>query len=78
MVCSFIFGNKGSVIQSGAYIYTLGEFKVGSYRAAISREIANHSPGIQILSYPSGITGGVIGEANSLRFTVTDIDNDLF
>lgn len=70
-------GNKGSVIQSGAYIYTLGEFKVGSYRAAISREIANHSPGIQILSYPSGITGGVIGEANSLRFTVTDIDNDL-
>ena len=33
-------GNKGSVIQSGAYIYTLGEFKVGSYRAAISREVA--------------------------------------
>lgn len=70
-------GNKGSVIQSGDYLYTLGEFKVGSYRAAISREVANHSPGIQILSYPSGITGGVIGEANSLRFTVTDIDNDL-
>ena len=70
-------GNKGSVIQSGDYIYTLGEFKVGSYRAAISREVANHSPDIQILSYPSGITGGVIGEANSVRFTVTDIDNDL-
>ena len=70
-------GNKGSVIQSGAYIYTLGEFKVGSYRAAISREVANHRPGIQILSYPSGITRGVIGETNPLRFTVTDIDNDL-
>ena len=70
-------GNKGSVIQSGDYIYTLGEFKVGSYRAAISREVANHRPGIQILSYPSGITGGVIDEVNSLRFTVTDIDNDL-
>ena len=70
-------GNKGSVIQSGDYIYTLGEFKVGSYRAAISREVANHRPGIQILSYPSGITRGVIGETNSLRFTVTDIDNDL-
>ena len=70
-------GNNGAVVQSGDYNYTLSEFKVGSYRAAISREVANHRPGIQILSYPSGITGGVIGEANSLRFTVSDIDNDL-
>jgi len=70
-------GDKGSVIQSGDYNYTLGEFKVGSYRAAISREVANHRPGIKILSRPSGITGGVISETDPLRFTVTDIDNDL-
>ena len=69
-------GSKGSVIQSGDYNYSLGGLNVGSYRAAIGREVANHSPSIKILSYPSGISGGVIGETNSLKFTVYDIDND--
>ena len=31
-------GNKGSVVKSGDYNYTLGGLKVGSYRAAIGRE----------------------------------------
>ena len=34
-------GNKGSVVQSGAYNYTLGGLKVGSYRAVIGREAVN-------------------------------------
>lgn len=33
-------GSKGAVVQSGDYNYTLGGLKVGSYRAAISREVA--------------------------------------
>ena len=71
-------GNINSTVVYDGWRYTLGALKVGDYRAAVSRTSSiNHSPGIQILSYPSGITGGVIGEANSLRFTVTDIDNDL-
>jgi len=70
-------GNINSTVDYDGWRYTLGALKVGDYRAAVSRTFINHSPGIQILSYPSGITGGVIGEANSLRFTVTDIDNDL-
>ena len=70
-------GNINSTVDYDGWRYTLGALKVGDYRAAVSRTSINHSPGIQILSYPSGITGGVIGEANSLRFTVTDIDNDL-
>ena len=70
-------GNENAVITHNSYNYKLGKFKVSNLRAAISREVANHSPGIQILSYPSGITGGVIGSNNSLKFTVTDIDNDL-
>ena len=32
-------GNKGSVIQSGDYNYTLSGLKVGSYRAAESRAL---------------------------------------
>lgn len=71
-------GNINSTVDYDGWRYTLGALKVGDYRAAVSRTSSiNHSPGIQILSYPSGITGGVIGEANSVRFTVTDIDNDL-
>lgn len=70
-------GDENAVITYNSYNYKLGKFKVSNLRAAISREVANHSPSVQILSYPSGITGGVIGETNSLRFTVTDIDNDL-
>ena len=73
-------GNINSTVDYDSWRYTLGALKVGDYRAAVSRTSItsiNHSPGIQILSYPSGISGGVIGETNSLRFTVTDIDNDL-
>lgn len=70
-------GDENAVITYNSYNYKLGKFKVSNLRAAISREVANHSPSVQILSYPSGITGGVIGETNSLKFTVTDIDNDL-
>ena len=70
-------GDENAVITYNNYNYKLGKFKVSNLRAAISRETANHSPDIQILSYPSGITRGVIGETNSLRFTVSDIDNDL-
>ena len=69
-------GNENAVITYNSYNYKLGKFKVSNLRAAISRETANHSPDIQILSYPTGITRGVIGETNSLRFTVSDIDND--
>ena len=32
-------GDKGSVIQSGDYNYTLGGLKVGSYRAVVGREV---------------------------------------
>ena len=69
-------GDENAVITYNSYNYKLGKFKVSNLRAAISRETANHSPDIQILSYPTGITRGVIGETNSLRFTVSDIDND--
>ena len=73
-----LFETSGSEITYGDYIYTLSSrFKIGSKKPALSRVIANHSPSVQILSYPSGISGGVIGETNSLRFTVIDIDNDL-
>lgn len=72
-----LFETSGSEITYGDYIYTLSSrFKIGSKKPALSRVIANHSPSVQILSYPSGISGGVIGSTNSLRFTVTDIDND--
>ena len=69
-------GDENAVITYNSYNYKLGKFKVSNLRAAIIRETANHSPDIQILSYPTGITRGVIGETNSLRFTVSDIDND--
>ena len=72
-------GDENAVITYNNYNYKLGKFKISNLRAAIGRESAsldNHSPNIQILSYPSGISGGVIGSTNSLRFTVTDIDND--
>jgi hypothetical protein len=72
-----LFETSGSEITYGDYIYTLSSrFKIGSKKPALSRVIANHSPDVQILSYPSGISGGVIGSTNSLTFTVTDIDND--
>ena len=32
-------GNKGAVVQSGGYNYTLGGLKVGGYRAAESRAL---------------------------------------
>ena len=73
-------GDENAVITYNNYNYKLGKFKISNLRAAISRESAsldNHSPNIQILSYPSGISGGIIGETNSLKFTVSDIDNDL-
>lgn len=44
-------GSKGAVVQSGDYKYTLGGLNVGSYRAAISREVAiapEDDPGVQI------------------------------
>jgi hypothetical protein len=72
-----LFETSSSEITYGDYIYTLSSrFKIGSKKPALSRVIANHSPDVQILSYPSGISGGVIGSTNSLTFTVTDIDND--
>ena len=73
-------GDENAVITYNNYNYKLGKFKISNLRVAISRESAsldNHSPNIQILSYPSGISGGIIGETNSLKFTVSDIDNDL-
>lgn len=73
-------GDENAVITYNNYNYKLGKFKFSNLRAAISRESAsldNHIPNIQILSYPSGISGGIIGETNSLKFTVSDIDNDL-
>ena len=73
-------GDENAVITYNNYNYKLGKFKISNLRAAIGRESAsldNHSPNIQILSYPSGISGGIIGETNSLKFTVSDIDNDL-
>lgn len=73
-------GDENAVITYNNYSYKLGKFKISNLRVAISRESAsldNHSPNIQILSYPSGISGGIIGETNSLKFTVSDIDNDL-
>ena len=73
-------GDENAVITYNNYNYKLGKFKISNLRVAISRESAsldNHSPNIQILSYPSGISGGIIGETNSLKFAVSDIDNDL-
>ena len=73
-------GDENAVITYNNYNYKLGKFKISNLRAAIGRESAsldNHIPNIQILSYPSGISGGIIGETNSLKFTVSDIDNDL-
>ena len=73
-------GDENDVITYNNYNYKLGKFKFSNLRAAISREnvsLDNHIPNIQILSYPSGISGGIIGETNSLKFTVSDIDNDL-
>ena len=73
-------GDENAVITYNNYNYKLGKFKISNLRAAVGRESAsldNHSPNIQILSYPSGISGGIIGETNSLKFTVSDIDNDL-
>ena len=73
-----LFEASGSEITYGDYIYTLSSrFKIGSKKPALSRVIANHSPSVQILSYPSNITDGVISSDNPVKFTVTDIDNDL-
>ena len=73
-------GDENAVITYNNYNYKLGKFKISNLRVAIGRESAsldNHSPNIQILSYPSGISGGIIGSTNSLKFSVSDIDNDL-
>lgn len=73
-------GDENAVITYNNYNYKLGKFKILNLRTAVGRESAsldNHSPNIQILSYPSGISGGIIGSTNSLKFSVSDIDNDL-
>ena len=77
-------GNKGSVIQSGDYIYTLGEFKVGSYRAAISRAdvipvINNFSIDTQIVSRPHGIVSEKIFYGYKLNISFSnDVTNFKF
>ena len=69
-------GNTGNEVTYGDYIYTLGRFTVGSKHAAISRVEANHKPSITVDSYPNRILNDRIPEANSLKFTVYDEDND--
>jgi hypothetical protein len=41
-------GNKNSTVDYNRYRYTLGELKVGSYRAAVSRSFINHAPTVMI------------------------------
>jgi len=65
-------GNKGSVILSGDYNYTLGGLKVGSYRAAESRALRNRAPVIRLKNLPDKHND----EAVSFDIEYGDADHD--
>jgi hypothetical protein len=69
-------GNKGSVIQSGDYIYTLGGFKVGSYRAAESRARINRKPVVTEYYYAYNLRWIAPGITFFLGIRATDPDGD--
>lgn len=61
-------GSKGAVVQSGDYNYTLGGLNVGSYRAAISREVAiapEDDPGV-----PTGGVGPLGTHSEQVQYLV--------
>ena len=65
-------GNKGSVILSGDYNYTLGGLKVGSYRAAESRAFRNRAPVIRLKNLPDKHNDGAV----SFDIEYGDADHD--
>lgn len=66
-------GNKNSTVDYNRYRYTLGELKVGSYRAAVSRSLINSAPTILISAYPVWLKSG---ETATLTATASDPDGD--
>lgn len=66
-------GNKNSTVDYNRYRYTLGELKVGSYRAAVSRSLINSAPTILISAYPVWLKSG---STATLTATASDPDGD--
>ena len=66
-------GNKNGTVDYNRYRYTLGELKVGSYRAAVSREFINHAPTVSISSSSGYLHSG---DGATLQATASDPDGD--
>ena len=66
-------GNKNSTVDYNRYRYTLGELKVGSYRAAVSRSFINHAPTVSISSSSGYLHSG---DGATLQATASDPDGD--
>ena len=78
-------GNDGDVVNDSAtvYGYTLGKLKVGSYRAAISREILNSPPTITMMMidgfrkyYAGNPHNDIFFDYSTAIISVDDVDNN--
>ena len=64
-------GNKNSTVDYNRYRYTLGELKVGGYRAAVSRSFINSAPTVSISANGSSVANGT-----NVTLTATGSDPD--
>lgn len=72
-------GNKGSVVKSGKYNYTLGGFNIGNYKVAISRSLANKDPSVTVVYEGNWVKDSRTLEAivTNLQINLNDPDGDL-
>lgn len=66
-------GNKNSTVDYNRYRYTLGELKVGSYRAAVSRSFINSAPTATLSASATRVANGT---NVTLTTTAADPDGD--
>lgn len=78
-------GNDGDIVNDSdtVYGYTLGKLKVGSYRAAISREILNSPPTITMMMidgfrkyYAGNPYNNIFLDYSTAIISVDDVDNN--
>lgn len=72
-------GSKGAVVQFGDYNYTLGGLKVGDYRGAISRVLANNAPTVTVEKNGSWVRDPSTGNAtvSGMQLRLNDPDGDV-
>lgn len=66
-------GNKNSTVDYNRYRYTLGELKVGGYRAAVSRSFINSAPTATLSASATRVANGT---NVTLTTTAADPDGD--